>query len=83
MCRTFFVGATAPFLAVVGVGLVIGFVIGFMLDSLDSYYLNMTGTIKDVFNRVQNNISNCAKFLIEAISKASGINYTVPSWILN
>ncbi|MFR9680785.1 hypothetical protein [Acinetobacter sp. SEK570] len=79
----FFVGATAPFLAVVGVGLVIGFVIGFMLDSLDSYYLNMTGTIKDVFNRVQNNISNCAKFLIEAISKASGINYTVPSWILN
>lgn len=79
----FFVGATAPFLAVVGVGLVIGFVIGFMLDSLDSYYLNMTGAIKDVFNRVQNNISNCAKFLIEAISKASGINYTVPSWILN
>lgn len=38
----FSVGASTPFLAVLG----IGFIVRFLVDSLDCYYLNFTGGIK-------------------------------------
>lgn len=77
------VGVTAPFLAVLAVGLVVGFVLGFLIDALDSYYLNFTGGIKYLLNKIQDGFAGNFKKLIESISKIVGINYTIPSWFLN
>lgn len=80
---TFAVGASAPFLAVLGIGLIVGFIVGFLIDSLDSYYLNFTGGIKYLLNKIQDNFAGTMKKLVESISKLAGVNYTVPSWLLN
>lgn len=80
---TAFVGVTAPFVAVLVVGLIVGFVIGFLIDALDSYYLNFTGGIKYLLNKVQDGFAGNIKKLIESISKIVGINYTIPNWLLN
>lgn len=76
-------GVTAPFVAVLAVGLIVGFVIGFLIDALDSYYLNFTGGIKYLLNKVQDGFAGNIKKLIESISKIVGINYTIPNWLLN
>ncbi|GEM_PF-4828097 len=80
---TALVGVTAPFLAVLGIGLIVGFIVGFLIDSLDSYYLNFTGGIKYLLNKIQDNFAGTMKKLVESISKLAGVNYTVPSWLLN
>ncbi|QOW48752.1 MULTISPECIES: hypothetical protein [unclassified Acinetobacter] len=78
-----FFGAAAPFIAVLTVGLLVGFAIGFLLDSLDSYYLNFSGGIKYLLNRVQDSVTPSIKRLIESISKLVGVNYTIPNWLIN
>lgn len=80
---TAFVGITAPFIAVLMVGLIVGFTIGFLIDSLDGYYLNFTGGIKYLLNRIQDCFSGNLKKIIESISKIVGVSYTVPTWFLN
>ena len=77
------VGVTAPFVAVLVVGLIVGFVIGFLIDALDTYYLNFTGGIKYLLNEIQDCFAVNIKKLIESISRISGLNYTVPNWLLN
>ncbi|QSG85115.1 hypothetical protein [Acinetobacter indicus] len=73
----------APFIAFLAVGAVAGFAIGLLIDNLDNYYLNFTGGIKYLLNKIQDGFANNIKKLVESISQIAGINYTVPSWLLN
>ena len=76
-------GITAPFIFVLGVGLVLGIAIGILIDNIDAYYLNFTGGIKYLLNEIQDCFAVNIKKLIESISRISGLNYTVPNWLLN